>query len=179
MQPMPFPIPALFNIAVKDICAINTFEKLFHILLSEVYCSHFGFTTLLLSATTTDMSLYEVLNLFSRWPLVFRSFLPAPLVARDVVTPWEIGSRRALHQGWKWASNQHSQGSEARSNDWSYWPKRKNLIQCKFLLELAPLCFPPVGNITLRKDLPVKFTCSISAWLRPFFQEVRNKRNLW
>ena len=87
MQPMPFPIPALFNIAVKDICAINTFEKLFHILLSEVYCSHFGFTTLLLSETTTDMSLYEVLNLFSRWPLVFRSFLPAPLVARDVVTP--------------------------------------------------------------------------------------------
>ena len=66
MQPMPFPIPALFNIAVKDICAINTFEKLFHILLSEVYCSHFGFTTLLLSATTTDMSPYEVLNLFSR-----------------------------------------------------------------------------------------------------------------
>ena len=66
MQPMPSPIPALFNIAVKDICAINTFEKLFHILLSEVYCSHFGFTTLLLSETTTDMSLYEVLNLFSR-----------------------------------------------------------------------------------------------------------------
>ena len=59
MQPMPSPIPASFNIAVKDICAINTFEKLFHILLSEVYCSHFGFTTLLLSETTTDMSLYE------------------------------------------------------------------------------------------------------------------------
>ena len=75
MQPMPFPIPALFNIAVKDICAINTFEKLFHILLSEVYCSHFGFTTLLLSATTTDMSLYEVLNLFPRWPLVLSSCL--------------------------------------------------------------------------------------------------------
>ena len=66
MQPMPFPIPALFNIAVKDICAINTFEKLLHILLSEVYYSDFGFTTQLLSETTTDMSLYEVLNLFSR-----------------------------------------------------------------------------------------------------------------
>ena len=84
MQPMPFPIPALFNIAVKDICAINTFEKLFHILLSEVYCSHFGFTTLLLSATTTDMSLYEVLNLF---PADHLYFLTASLIARDVVTP--------------------------------------------------------------------------------------------
>ena len=27
-----FPIPPLFNTAVKDICAINTFEKLLHIL---------------------------------------------------------------------------------------------------------------------------------------------------
>ena len=33
------------------------------------------------------MSLYEVLNLLPRWPLVFRSFLHPPLVARDVVTP--------------------------------------------------------------------------------------------
>ena len=33
------------------------------------------------------MSLYELLNLFPRWPLVFRSFLLPPLVARDVVTP--------------------------------------------------------------------------------------------
>ena len=74
MQPMPFPIPALFNIAVKDICAINTFEKLFHILLSEVYCSHFGFTTLLLSETTTDMSLYEVLNFFPADHLYFGHF---------------------------------------------------------------------------------------------------------
>ena len=66
MPPMPLPMPLLFNSAVKYICAINTFEKLLNILFSEVYCSHFGSTTLLFSATTTttDMSLYEVLNLF-------------------------------------------------------------------------------------------------------------------
>ena len=33
-----FPMSPLFNTAVKDICAINTFEKLLHILFSEVYC---------------------------------------------------------------------------------------------------------------------------------------------
>ena len=33
------------------------------------------------------MSLYDVLNLFPRWPLVFRSFLLPQLVARDVVAP--------------------------------------------------------------------------------------------
>ena len=77
MPPMPFPIPPLFITAVKDICAINTFEKLLNILFSEVYCWHFGFRRLLFSATITDMSLYEVLNLFTRWPLVFRSFLHA------------------------------------------------------------------------------------------------------
>ena len=77
----------LLLLAVKDICAINTFEKLFNILFSEVYCWYFGFTSLLLSATITDMSLNEVLNLFPRWPLVLRSFLHPPLVARDVVTP--------------------------------------------------------------------------------------------
>ena len=87
MPPMPFPMPLLFITAVKDICAINTFEKLLNILFSEVYCWYFGFTTLLFSATITDMSLHEVLNLFTRWPLVFRSFLHPPLVARDVVTP--------------------------------------------------------------------------------------------
>ena len=87
MPPMPFPIPPLFNTAVKDICAINTFEKLLHILFSEVYCWYFGFTTLLFSTTITDMSLYELLNLFPRWPLVFRSFLHSPLVAHDVITP--------------------------------------------------------------------------------------------
>ena len=32
------------------------------------------------------MSLNEVLNLFIRWPLVFRLFLSPPLVSRDVVT---------------------------------------------------------------------------------------------
>ena len=36
------------------------------------------------------MSLYEVLNLFPRWPLVFRSFLHPLLIARDVVTPEEF-----------------------------------------------------------------------------------------
>ena len=87
MPPMPFPMPPLFITAVKDICAINTFEKLLNILFSEVYCWYFGLTTLLFSATITDMSLYELLNLFPRWPLVFRSFLLPPLVARDVVTP--------------------------------------------------------------------------------------------
>ena len=37
MPPMPFPMPPLFNTAVKDICAIETFEKLPNILFSEVY----------------------------------------------------------------------------------------------------------------------------------------------
>ena len=87
MPPVPFPMPPLFIAAVTDICAIKTFEKLLNILFSEVYCWHFGFTTPLFSATTTDMSLYEVLTLFPYWPLVFRSFLLSPLVARDVITP--------------------------------------------------------------------------------------------
>ena len=38
MPPMPFLMPPLFNTAVKDICAINTLEKLLNILFSEVYC---------------------------------------------------------------------------------------------------------------------------------------------
>ena len=46
MPPMPFPMPPLFVTAVKDICVINTFEKLLKILFSEVYCWYFGFTTL-------------------------------------------------------------------------------------------------------------------------------------
>ena len=87
MPPMPFPIPLLFITAVKDICAINTFEKLLNILFSEVCCWYFSFTTLLFSTTITDISLYEVLNLFPHWPLVFWSFLLPPLVAPDVVTP--------------------------------------------------------------------------------------------
>ena len=45
MPPIPFPMPPLFVTAVKDICAINTFEKLLNILFSEVSCWHFGFTT--------------------------------------------------------------------------------------------------------------------------------------
>ena len=72
MPPMPFPMPPLFITAVKDICTINTFEKLLNVLFSEVSCWHFGFTTPQFSATTTDMSLYEVLTLFHRWPFVFR-----------------------------------------------------------------------------------------------------------
>ena len=63
----------LFITAVKDICTVNTFEKLLHISFSEGYCWHFGFTTQLLSATTTDLSIYEVLRLFLRWPLIFQS----------------------------------------------------------------------------------------------------------
>ena len=42
------------------------------------------------------MSLYEVLNLFPRWPLVLRSFLHPPLVARDVVTPKELPTKAAI-----------------------------------------------------------------------------------
>ena len=57
MSPMPFPIPPLFIRAVKDICAINTFQKLLKILFSDIRCRYFGFTALLFSATTTDMSL--------------------------------------------------------------------------------------------------------------------------
>ena len=38
MSPMPFPVPPFFITTVKDICTINTFEKLLNILLSEVYC---------------------------------------------------------------------------------------------------------------------------------------------
>ena len=41
------------------------------------------------------MWLYEVLNLFTRWTLIFRSFLHAPLVARDAVTPEHLTSRVA------------------------------------------------------------------------------------
>ena len=87
MPPMPFPMPSLFITAVKDVRAINTFEKLLNILISEVYCWYFGFTTLLFSATITDMSLFESLNLFPRWPLVFRFLLLPPLVARYVLLP--------------------------------------------------------------------------------------------
>ena len=87
MPPMPFPMPLLFITAVKDVCATKTFEKLLNILFSEVYCWYFGFTTFLFYETTTDMSLHEVLNLFLRWPLVFRYFLHPRLVAHDVVTP--------------------------------------------------------------------------------------------
>ena len=87
MPPIPFSMPPLFITAVKDICAINTFEKLLNILFSEVSCWHFGFTTPFSPFFTIDMSLYEVLTLFPHWPFVFRSFLLPPLVARDVITP--------------------------------------------------------------------------------------------
>ena len=80
------PMPSLFIKAVKDICTINTFELL-NILFSEVNCLHFGFTTRLFPDTTNDLSIYEVLKLFYRWPLVIGSFFLSPLVARDVVTP--------------------------------------------------------------------------------------------
>ena len=38
-------MPSLFIKAVKDICTINTFEKLLNIWFSEVNCLHFDFTT--------------------------------------------------------------------------------------------------------------------------------------
>ena len=66
MPPIPFPMPPLIFTAVKDICKINTFEKLPHILFDEVYCQHFDFATRLFSATTTDLFLYDVLQLFFR-----------------------------------------------------------------------------------------------------------------
>ena len=80
---MPFPIPIMFITAVKDICATNTFEKLLNILFSQVSTLLKNCLTFYLakytvdihisalqhycfSATITDMSLYEVLNLFPR-----------------------------------------------------------------------------------------------------------------
>ena len=90
MPPMPFPMPPLFITALKDIySAINTFEKLLNILFSEVYCKHFGFTILLFSATITGMSSYELLNLFSRWPLVFRSMMNNSRLDRVVKFDWK------------------------------------------------------------------------------------------
>ena len=83
-----FQMPPLFITVVKDICAINTFEKLRNILFSEVYCWYFGITTLLFSVTITDMSLYEVLHLFPRWPLVFWSISLSP-----TRRPWCIITR--------------------------------------------------------------------------------------
>ena len=59
-------MPSLFIKAVKDICTINTFEKLLNILFSEVNCLHFGFTTRLFPDTTNDLSIYELLKLFHR-----------------------------------------------------------------------------------------------------------------
>ena len=54
------PILSLFIQSVKDMCTIKTFEKLRYILFIEVNCLHFGVTTRLFSATTNDLSLYEV-----------------------------------------------------------------------------------------------------------------------
>ena len=50
-------------------------------------------------------NLYEVLNLFLRWPIVFRSFLPAPLVAREVVTPNLTGSYQYDESTCVWSPN--------------------------------------------------------------------------
>ena len=82
MPPIPFPMPPLIFTAVKDICKINTFEKLPHILFDEVYCQHFDFATRLFSATTTDLFLYDVLQFFSADHSYF-AFFPSPLVARS------------------------------------------------------------------------------------------------
>ena len=100
MPPMPFLMPPLFITAVKDICAINTFEKLLNILFSEVHCLHFGFTTLLFSETTTDMSLHELSNVFplSTRISVFSSSPTRRPCCSCVVTP----ARNALEeQRWR------------------------------------------------------------------------------
>ena len=103
------PMPLLFITTVKDICTINTFEKLLNILFSEVYYWCFGFTTLLFSGTITDMSPYELLNLFPRWPLVFRSFLH----------PWCSNSRNfAMHNVLTRRSFFFYSGNIAGSNLW-------------------------------------------------------------
>ena len=103
------PMPLLFITTVKDICTINTFEKLLNILFSEVYYWCFGFTTLLFSGTITDMSPYELLNLFPRWPLVFRSFLH----------PWCSNSRNfAMHDVLTRRSFFFYSGNIAGSNLW-------------------------------------------------------------
>ena len=60
------------------------------------------------------MSLYEVLNLFPRWPLVFRSFLHPLLVARDVVTPERLSRRN--QQKYKPQTEQRSAGGMTSSN---------------------------------------------------------------
>ena len=115
MPPMLFPMPLLFITAVKEICAINTFEKLLNILFREVYCWYFGFTTLLFSATITDMSLYEVLNLFPRWPPVLWSFLHPPLVARDISNSHLIYARAWLNKDFVHSGSiGHKKGKHAR-----------------------------------------------------------------
>ena len=46
----------------------------------------FGPSTWLSSVTTNDMFLYEVLKLFHRWPLTFRTIFLSRFVARDTTT---------------------------------------------------------------------------------------------
>ena len=58
---MPFPMPPLFITAVKDICAINSFRNILFYFINIL-----ALQILFFSATTTDMSLYEVLKLFPR-----------------------------------------------------------------------------------------------------------------
>ena len=48
------------------------------------------------AATITDMSLYDELNLFYRWPIVFRSFLHSLLFARDVVTWGKVRQQKLV-----------------------------------------------------------------------------------
>ena len=84
------PMPPLFNTAVKDVPSTLLKNCLtFYLAKYTVNISalqHYCFVELQL------MSLYEVLNLLSRWPFVFRSFLLPPLVAHDVVTPNMAGA---------------------------------------------------------------------------------------
>ena len=54
-------MPPLFITAVKDICAINTFRNILFYFINIL-----ALQILFFSATTTDMSLYELLKLFPR-----------------------------------------------------------------------------------------------------------------
>ena len=150
------PMPLLFITTVKDICTINTFEKLLNILFSEVYYWCFGFTTLLFSGTITDMSPYEVLNLFPRRPLVFRSFLH----------PWCSNSRNfAMHDVLTRRSFFFYSGNIAGSNlwermvdlRWRWWEGSENSPNDAF--ELRSKKFEYRGKVSAQPHTIVKQIC--------------------
>ena len=63
------------------------------------------------------MSPHELFNLFPRWPLVFRSFLHPPLVARDVVTPTD---EKYIQ---RWAPNEVFFVSDRKNFFWDHFLK--------------------------------------------------------